>query len=274
MTQNQRRQHRLFRPGKTRQVRVRQDIGAASVVGAVGDLQTDLVQLGRPGQHVTVLVCQPPFIPHLVEQPGSRRRHVIGVLDIQVPALHRRRNRNVTRIVVLEPPHQIVQQAFAQGLVRHPHLRNTQRFEDRGQNSDPSGQHRRPIGFQGFQGKLVDAALFDHRVLQLVQRIQRDPAFAPALRVHDIANGLDGAGAPDRLFPVARAHVACDRVEHQFRIDNGPCHPFLGNHAVAEIFAARADAARVKAFPPFGFDTLADDQLGTAAADIGDQSLA
>ncbi len=52
------------------------------------------------------------------------------------------------------------------------------------------------------------------------------------------------------------------------------CVARRGNLAVAEITLGEADAAHLQAFAQQRLETLADDELGAAAADVGNQALA
>src|SRR5690606_28824295 len=106
------------------------------------------------------------------------------------------------------------------------------------------------------------------------QPFQSDFGVAQSGRLGGQADRLDGAGGAYAVLPADAPQGMFDA--HQFeagwRVGLGVA--CWGAIAVSATALGIADAAHLQAFTDQWLETLADDELGTAAANVGDQAVA
>jgi hypothetical protein len=131
-----------------------------------------------------------------------------------------------------------------------------------------------PVGLDAVEVDLVDLAQLEQLALEPGQALGVDLAVAQAAGLDASADGADGAGRADGLVPGQAVQGVLDAHQLQARGGVGLGIARRGDLAVAEVALGEADAAHLQAFAQQRLEALADDELGAAAADVGDQALA
>lgn len=136
--------------------------------------------------------------------------------------------------------------------------------------ASPAGKMVRRSGLIPSRSSFHVAEL-EHLALQPGQSVRADLAVAVAAGLDRQRHCADGAGGADRLLPAEAPQAVLDA--HQFQACGGVRLGVAGRGdlAVAEVALGVADATHLQAFPQLGLETLADDELGAAAADVADQ---
>ncbi|MNM94199.1 hypothetical protein D3C81_1065950 [compost metagenome] len=275
MAAHQQRQHLLVEAREAGQVGVLEDVGAVLVVVVVGDIQADLVHLGAPRQQLAVpVVVEVPGRGDLVEDRQRLGLDPRRLLQVDVVALHQRRQGALAHVLVTLPADHVVQHAFAQGALGVAHRVDAQGVEGRLEDRQARRQDRLAIRLDPVDGQFGQTVALEQLALEPGQPRRGDLAVALAAGRQRLADGANAAGGADRLAPAELAYRLLEAHQLQACGGVGLGVARQAQLAVAEVALAVADAAHLQALAQQRVEALADDELGAAAADVGHQALA
>lgn len=189
-------------------------------------------------------------------------------------ALHQRVQGAFAHVFVVVAAQQVEQHAFAQGAVAVVHALQFQGIEDRFENRQARREDGAAVRLDAFEVDLVDLTQLEQLALDPGQPLGVDLAIAQAACLDGGADGTNGTGRADGLVPGQAVQGILDAHQLEARGGVGLGVAGRGDLAVAEVALGEADAAHLQAFAQQRLEALADDELGTAAADIGHQALA
>ena len=269
-------QHQLaqalqFGQREARCVRVAQDVGAVFVVVAVGDLRTDFVQLRGPSQ----LVFQPAGLAlahagaHLAEQPAGHPAHPVGLYRVDTElagqSLHRGGAHVGLDVLTVE---QVIQGTVAQGAFGGAHLVDIEQIEHGAQHGQAATDHRAAVFFQAGHVQVRGAPCLQQAVEQPVQPVAGHGGGWAARQSQHVADGADGARGAVGHIPAA-GPVGVERlVQHRLGGDLGHLERRWGELRVGEVPHGPGHAAHAVGLHDLRVETLAQDQLGGASADV------
>src|SRR6185312_9236001 len=152
------------------------------------------------------------------------------------------------RILVRIPPHHVVEQPFAHGAIRDPHLLETEAREYLRQDGDAAREDRAPILRQGCELELPDVSRLDEVGDGALQARRGDQLGGLAIELaDDLADRPHRTGAAGRALPAAAAEGRLHRFQLQARGEARAGHALGGDLAVAEEALAQADTAHLQA---------------------------
>src|SRR3990167_5065967 len=147
-------------------------------------------------------------------------------------------------------------------------------IEDRFENRQACREDASAIWLDAIEVELFHLTSLEYFAFQQGQALGVYFACAKARRLNGQADGLDRAGCAHRIFPAQAAQSMLYAHDLQPRRRVGLGVTRRGDLAVLEETLGKADAAHLQAFAQQWFEALADDELGAAAANIGNQALA
>ncbi|KPY43871.1 Uncharacterized protein ALO56_05266 [Pseudomonas viridiflava] len=197
-----------------------------------------------------------------------------GLFHIDVVALHQRRQRTFAHVFVMMATHQVIQHTFTQRTFAVVHALEFEGVENRFQNRQTRRENRAAVGFDAVEVDLLDVAQFEQFALEPGQAFGVDLACAIAIGLERHADRANGAGRTDGFIPLQAMQRVLDA--HDFQAGGGVGLRVAGrcHLAVAEVALSETHAAHLQAFAQQRLETLTDDELGTAAADIGHEAFA
>src|SRR3990167_7612774 len=147
-------------------------------------------------------------------------------------------------------------------------------IEDGFENRQASGENTAAIRLDTVEVEFFSLTDLEYFAFQPGQPFGIDLAAAETGGLNGQADGLDGARGPHRIFPAEAAQAVLDTHDLQACRGVGLGVACRGDLAVLEEALGKADAAHLQAFAQQRLEALADDELGAATADIGDQAFA
>src|SRR5690606_11298287 len=136
------------------------------------------------------------------------------------------------------------------------------------------GQDGAPVSLETGQVQLIHLTGLEHLALEPLQPLAGHLAVGQATTTQALADGADSAGGAHRFLPAQALDALLDR--HEFKSRGGICPGIAGgrNAPIGKELLTEGNAPDMKAFTQYRFEALADNEFGTAPADIHHQSLA
>ena len=147
VTADQRRQQQLLLAREARHVGILEQVGAVAVVFGVRDIEAGFVQTRRPAQHrLRQRIFQSPLGFNLFEQGDRGHLDAFCLGDVDVIAFLHGAHAAHARILVGEPPHEIVEQSFAHRALGYANPIDAEVLDHFQEDREARGKHRRALG--------------------------------------------------------------------------------------------------------------------------------
>ena len=193
------------------------------------------------------------------------------MIVVDVVALRQVADGPVADVLVVDAAEEVLQEPFPERPVGHGHAPDAQRLEHRRQDGHATGKDRRSLDPDGVEIQPVDVARFEHPLANLAQAVRRD-LLGACLGLGDAADGEHGAGSADRRVPTAGQEDLLDGLEFLPGGALGVFHRASRDCAVREKPVGETDAADEQALHEARLEAPAEDDLGTAPADVDHQA--
>ena len=250
-------------------------IGAVLVVMIVGNVQPHFMHLGRPAEQFTPdAVLEVPGLGHLIKGTQGLAFNPGCLLAVDVVAVHQRAQGALTHVFMVMTAQQVVEHAFAQCAITVVHALQFKGIEHRFKNRQPGREDGATVRLDAFKVDLVHFTQLEQFALEPGQAFGVDLAIAMPAGLEGQANGPDGARGADGFIPGQAVQGVLDAHDLKARRRVGLGVARRGDLAVTEVALGEADAAHLQAFAQQRFKALANDEFGTAAADISHQAFA
>ena len=275
LAQHQQAQAMQFGQRETHGICVVEDVGPVLVVVAVGDMRADFMQLRGPAKFAGV-ACIVGIGEHRFQLPEQLDRHpsdpaamdAIGV-ELGRQPLHRY-GPHVERLAVA--PGQVAQQPVAQSAGGGLHLVDLQQIEDRAQDADATADHCPPVFLHARQAQPVCALCLHQFGQQPVQPGTADRAGRPPRVGQDVAHRPDRASRAVGHVPAVAPVGLQGFVEHGLGGDLGHLERLRAELPIREVAGRPGNAAHAVRLHLPRLESLAQDQLGGAPADVRHQT--
>lgn len=202
MPGDQRRQHVLLLLRESWHVAVIHEIRAVTVISAVSDRKTDLVETRCVGEiaSAVVLVDLPRF-GGLFEQIESDALDASGMFRIDPMSFAHHAHGAVANILVMDAPEQVVQQTLAQRTARWFHAIDIESPEDRSQDRDTPREHFVSIGAEPGQFEPLHRLRGDDLLAQPLQPVLSDDSATELALAQHFGDRACSPRRTERLCP-------------------------------------------------------------------------
>ena len=227
-----------------------------------------------PGEQLAVpVLIQVPGFGHLVEGLQRLGFDPCGLLHVDVITLHQEAQRAIANVLVVMAAQRVVEHAFTQRAFGVGHAADLEGIEDRLQNRQARREYSAAVRLTPSMS-IFSTSPSEQLALEPADTFGVDLTGAETTALDRQPDGANGAGRADGFLPAKPAQAVFDT--HQFdacrRVGLGVAR--RGDLAVAEEALGIAHAAHLQAFTQLRLEAFADDELGAAAADVGDQAPA
>ncbi|RMQ45641.1 hypothetical protein ALQ04_05436 [Pseudomonas cichorii] len=250
-------------------------VGAVLVVVIVGDIEPHFMHLGGPAQQLGVdVVFHFPGFCDLLQSMQRLALNASGLFQVDMVAIHQRAERAFAHVFMVMAAQQVIQHAFTQRAFAVIHALEFEGVEDRLQNRQAGREDRAAVGLDAVKVDFLDVAQLEQLALEPRQTFGVDFARSIAVGLERLTDGPNGAGRADGFIPLQAVQSVFDA--HDLQACCGVRLGITGRRdlAVLEVALGEAHAAHLQAFAQQRLEALTNDELGTAAADIGHQTLA
>ncbi len=146
-------ERRLIATREARQLGIGDDIGAVTVVTAVGNGDTDLVESSRPDEDLTVFeILERPSLLELFESREGGALDAIGLGNVDPILLFEPLDRLLARILVSDAPNEVIEDSLSQRPRRGLHGVDLEPLDHRARDSHSTREYRRPLRAKAGQG--------------------------------------------------------------------------------------------------------------------------
>ena len=242
-----------------------------SVVLAVRNGQTQLVDVGGPGQPFACARIQVPFGGDGVEQFHRHGLNPFCLGLVHAIALRQAANACGAWVVARRASEHFPQQALAHRPVADAEPLQIERVEHGLDDGDAARDDRSTFLAHARQRDAAHRPGLQQRIAHALERCTGDGIGFAAHRAGDRRDRAHGAGCAPRLAPAFFAIFSGELLDHHAHFFLRAL-PALGRDAtVGKETQARGDASDLHAFGELGIKAAPHDEFGAAAADVDDQ---
>src|SRR5690606_12149053 len=222
-----------------------------------------------PGQQFAMpILGQAPVGGDLVEGFQRLAFDPRSLFNVHVVALHKEAQGAVADVFVVMAAKQVVEHTFAQGSFGVSHAVQLQRIENGFKNRQAGGEDPTTIRFHPFDIDFLHVAQLEKLALDVAYAFPGDFAIAHIEALDGQSDSADGAGSADCILPAKTTQAMFDAHQFQAGGSVGLGITRGGNLAVAEEALGEAHAAHLQALAQIRIEAFADDEFGTASANV------